>query len=67
MVLLEIPNDAEFIYRNMKQVSKLAMTMDTHTAEQIFHEEFFVNENGDYPTPMSQISNTIKLRLNDIF
>lgn len=46
----------EFIYRNMNVVSKLAMTLDTHTAEQIFHEEFFVNDNGEHPAPMTMIS-----------
>ncbi|MDD2870402.1 MAG: isochorismatase [Candidatus Gracilibacteria bacterium] len=46
----------EFIYRNMNYISKLAMTLDTHTAEQIFHEEFFVNDDGEHPAPMTMIS-----------
>ena len=46
----------EFIYRNMNYISKLAMTLDTHTAEQIFHEEFFVNDAGEHPAPMTMIS-----------
>ena len=49
---------AEFIYRNMNYISKLAMTLDTHTAEQIFHEEFFVNDKGEHPAPMTTISIT---------
>jgi nicotinamidase-related amidase len=30
--------------------------MDTHTATQIFHEAFFVNDAGEHPAPMTQIS-----------
>ena len=30
----------QFIYRNLPNISKIACTMDTHTAMQIFHEVF---------------------------
>lgn len=41
----------EFIYRNLGQITEIAPTMDTHTAMQIFHPIFWVNEVGEHPTP----------------
>lgn len=46
----------EFIYRNMRLITEIAPTMDTHTAMQIFHPIFWVNDNGDNPDPMTMIS-----------
>jgi nicotinamidase-related amidase len=41
----------EFIYRNLGVISAIAPTMDTHTAMQIFHPVFWINEAGEHPTP----------------
>lgn len=41
----------EFIYRNLGLISAIAPTLDTHTAIQIFHPVFWVNEVGEHPTP----------------
>ncbi|WP_421657307.1 isochorismatase [Leptothermofonsia sp. ETS-13] len=41
----------EFIYRNLGEITEIIPTMDTHTAMQIFHPIFWVNEAGDHPTP----------------
>ena len=41
----------EFIYRNLEVISAIAPTMDTHTAMQIFHPIFWINEAGEHPTP----------------
>lgn len=41
----------EFIYRNLGVITTIIPTMDTHTAMQIFHPIFWVNEAGEYPTP----------------
>ncbi|MEW6497172.1 MAG: isochorismatase [Cyanobacteriota bacterium] len=46
----------EFIYRNLGVISAIAPTMDTHTAMQIFHPIFWVNETGEHPTPASTIT-----------
>lgn len=46
----------EFIYRNLGVITQIAPTMDTHTATQIFHEQFFVNDEGKHPAPMTMIS-----------
>ena len=41
----------EFIYRNLGAITEIAPTMDTHTAMQIFHPIFWVNDAGDHPIP----------------
>ncbi|MDD5165053.1 MAG: isochorismatase [Candidatus Pacebacteria bacterium] len=43
---------AQFIYRNLGLITMIAPTMDTHTAMQIFHQDFFVNAKGEHPTPV---------------
>ena len=46
----------EFIYRNLGVITEIAPTMDTHTAMQVFHAVFLVNEAGEHPQPMTPIS-----------
>jgi nicotinamidase-related amidase len=46
----------EFIYRNLSQITQIALTMDTHTAVQIFHAAFWINDAGEHPSPMTLIS-----------
>lgn len=46
----------EFIYRNLSVITEIALTMDTHTAMQIFHPVFWINDAGEHPTPMTMIS-----------
>ncbi|MDX2097553.1 MAG: isochorismatase [Leptolyngbyaceae cyanobacterium bins.59] len=41
----------EFIYRHLGVITEIAPTMDTHTAMQIFHPVFWVNDAGEHPTP----------------
>ncbi len=41
----------EFIYCNLGVISAIAPTLDTHTAMQIFHPIFWINEAGEHPTP----------------
>lgn len=41
----------EFIYRNLGVITKIIPTLDTHTAMQIFHPIFWVNADGEHPTP----------------
>jgi nicotinamidase-related amidase len=45
----------EFIYRNLGSISEIALTMDTHTAVQIFHPVFWVNAAGAHPGAMTMI------------
>lgn len=46
----------EFIYRNLGTITAIAPTMDTHTATQIFHPVFWVNQKGEHPDPYTLIS-----------
>ncbi len=41
----------EFIYRNLGAITEIAPTMDTHTAMQIFHPIFWINDAGEHPIP----------------
>lgn len=46
----------EFIYRNLGVITEIAPTLDTHTAMQIFHPIFWLNDAGEHPQPASTIS-----------
>ena len=41
----------EFIYWNLGNINVIVPTMDTHTAMQIFHPIFWINEAGENPIP----------------
>ncbi len=45
----------EFIYRNLDRITTIAPTMDTHTAMQIFHPIFWINEAGEHPIPAATL------------
>ena len=45
----------QFIYRNLPHISKIACTLDTHTAMQIFHEIFWINDAGEHPIPLQTL------------
>ena len=46
----------QFIYRHLDGLSEIDPTMDTHTAMQIFHPVFLVNEAGEHPQPLTAIA-----------
>lgn len=46
----------EFIYRNLRSITKIIATLDTHQAVQIFHAIYLINDQGEHPAPMTQIS-----------
>ncbi len=46
----------EFIYRNLDWITHITATLDTHTAMQIFHPIFLVDEHGQNPAPLTLIS-----------
>ena len=45
----------QFIYRNLRHISKIACTLDTHTTMQIFHEVFWINDAGEHPVPLQTL------------
>jgi nicotinamidase-related amidase len=46
----------EFIYRNLGSITQITATLDTHTAMQIFHPIFLVDEDGNHPQPATLVS-----------
>ncbi len=46
----------EFIYRNLGCITEIVPTMDTHTAIQIFHPVFWIDDAGEHPEPHTTIS-----------
>jgi len=45
----------QFIYRNLGHITTIIPTLDTHTAMQVFHAEFWVDAQGQSPGPMTLI------------
>ncbi|MBD1822665.1 isochorismatase [Cyanobacteria bacterium FACHB-DQ100] len=45
----------EFVYCNLGSITEIAPTMDTHTAMQIFHPIFWINEAREHPTPAATL------------
>lgn len=45
-----------FIYENLDVLTRIHTTLDTHTATQIFHGVFLVDEDGRHPEPLTEIT-----------
>jgi nicotinamidase-related amidase len=41
----------EFIYRNLSEIDQIIATLDTHHLHQIFHPIFWIDQQGEHPTP----------------
>ena len=46
----------EFVYRHLGSITEIMPTMDSHTAMQIFHPIFWLNEADEHPAPATTIS-----------
>ena len=46
----------EFLYRNLGAITRVAPTLDTHQAMQIFHAVWLVDANGEHPPPYTLVS-----------
>ena len=47
---------AAFLYRNLDRITQVVVTLDTHTAAQIFHPLFWVGREGAHPAPHTVIT-----------
>ncbi len=47
---------ASFLYRNLDRITQVVVTLDTHTAAQIFHPLFWVGRDGAHPPPHTVIT-----------
>ena len=45
-----------FIYRNLVNLTSIVATLDTHTAQMIFHPIFLINDKGEHPAPLTLVS-----------
>lgn len=41
----------KYIYENLANITKTVLSLDTHRNISIFHEVFWVNDEGEHPTP----------------
>jgi len=48
----------QFIYRNLANITHITATMDTHKVMQVFHAIFFVDKDGNHPSPYTDIHAT---------
>ena len=46
----------KFIYHHLGSITEIIPTMDSHTAMQIFHPIFWLNDAGEHPEPATMIS-----------
>ncbi|MCS7117787.1 MAG: isochorismatase [Thaumarchaeota archaeon] len=46
----------QFIYRNLENITRIYLTMDTHQAYQIFHETFLIDRDGNHPEPYTKVT-----------
>jgi nicotinamidase-related amidase len=46
----------QFIYRNLRTITQVIPTMDTHQAMQIFHAIYLIDDDGKHPNPFTLIS-----------
>ncbi|HUL77715.1 MAG TPA: isochorismatase [Vicinamibacteria bacterium] len=47
---------AAFVYRHLDRISEVVVTLDTHTAAQIFHPIFWLDRDGAHPAPHTVIT-----------
>lgn len=52
----DIRRGCEFIYRNLDKITEVHYSLDTHRAYQIFHQTFWIDENGNHPDPFTLIT-----------
>ena len=46
----------QFLYGHLDRISEIILTLDTHTAIQVFHAHFFLDQDGNPPAAYTQIT-----------
>ena len=54
--VLDCTRIAELVYRQLDRISQVIVTLDTHTAAQIFHPVFWLDAAGAHPAPHTVIT-----------
>lgn len=52
----DVERMTRFIYDNMDKISNIAVSIDTHIPQQIFHPCWWIDENGNNPAPYTPIT-----------
>ncbi|WP_047154097.1 hypothetical protein [Aneurinibacillus tyrosinisolvens] len=52
----DIANVTRFIYNHLEKITAIAVSLDTHHLQQIFHPSWWVDENGENPKPYTIIT-----------
>lgn len=52
----DVERFTKFIYDNMDEISKIAVSIDTHIPHQIFHPCWWIDKNGNHPAPYTAIT-----------
>lgn len=47
---------AQFMYQELENITTIFPTLDTHTSMQIFMPQYWIDENGNHPAPMTFIT-----------
>ncbi|WP_017186590.1 hypothetical protein [Alkalibacillus haloalkaliphilus] len=45
-----------FIYRNLSKITNIAVSLDTHSMDQIFHPSWWIDQKGNHPEPLTIIT-----------
>jgi len=52
----DVENTLRFLYENLEKITTIAISLDTHNAQQIFHPSWWVDQDGNHPEPYTIIS-----------
>lgn len=52
----DIENLLVFLYKNMKKITNICLSIDTHEPQQIFHPIWWIDEEGNHPEPYTIIT-----------
>ena len=52
----DVERFTKFIYNNMDDIAKITVSLDTHVPHQIFHPCWFIDKDGNHPTPHTIIT-----------
>ncbi|WP_027415973.1 hypothetical protein [Aneurinibacillus terranovensis] len=52
----DIENITRFIYNNIEKITTIAVSLDTHQPQQIFHPSWWIDKNQNHPAPFTIIT-----------
>lgn len=52
----DVENATRFLYKHMEKITSVAVSIDTHQPQQIFHPSWWMDENGNHPEPLTIIT-----------